>query len=157
MGNDVFPHEYILKDPFALYLFSQFLGGGTALEVVGVDDLTMPDIRYFQYGGRFTADKVMQPRYAYPGLPVVFVLVIIADLVKIITVIKNADPDQTGYLVTHDSVTPIIVQGGNCFKGPGPGQAALVAVTPAGRVCILFKAPAFAGLQDFSAQWRHLD
>jgi hypothetical protein len=119
MGNDVFPHKDILKDTLVLYLFPQFPGGRTALEVVGVDDLTVPDIRYFQDGRRFITDKIVQPRYAYAGFPPVLVLVIIADFVKVIAVIKNADSDQTGYLIVHDIVTPTIVHRAGFFKGTG--------------------------------------
>jgi hypothetical protein len=49
------------------------------------------------------ADKIMEPRNADPGFPAVFILVIIADLVKIITIVKYADSYQLVDLIVHDS------------------------------------------------------
>jgi hypothetical protein len=89
MGNDVFPHEDVFKDPFALDLFAHFPGGRTALEIVGVDDLALPDIQGGKLGN-FVPDKIVEPRNAYPGLFIMFVLVIVAYLVKIVTIVKNA-------------------------------------------------------------------
>jgi hypothetical protein len=58
---------------------------------MGVDNLALAHIHFGQ-GGDFASDKFMQAADAYPGFFFMLVFVIITNFLKIVTVIKNANP-----------------------------------------------------------------
>jgi hypothetical protein len=100
MGNDIFPHQDIFEDPLALNLVPHVPGGGAALKVMGVYNLTLFDIGAGNFC-RLVPDKIVEPRNAYPGLPLMFIFVIVAYFVKVISVIKDTDADQIRKFVIH--------------------------------------------------------
>jgi hypothetical protein len=100
MGYDIFPHQYIFKNAFALDFFPQFLGRGPALEIMGVDNLTLAQIRFNQFRD-FISDEFVESVYADAGFLFLFVFLVIADLIKIIAVVKYAYAQNVKYFIIH--------------------------------------------------------
>jgi hypothetical protein len=91
MGDNIFTHQNVFKYAFTLDFLSQFFGGRPALKIMGVDDLALTYIRA-GHNGDLASDKFMEAGNAYTGFFFVFIFIIVADLIKIITIVKNPYP-----------------------------------------------------------------
>jgi len=83
MGNDSLPDKNIVEHPLAEQYAPLLciLGPGAPAKIVSINDLAI------LYVGPFTlrnllANEIMESGYADPGLPLVMVVVVIADVRK---------------------------------------------------------------------------
>jgi hypothetical protein len=102
MRGHAFPDQDIIEDSLLEeeIVIVRIGGAEPAPKIVGIDDLAIPGFGPFALGD-LAANERMQAAYADPGAALVVVMVIVADVEKEVSIIKDTDSSQSAVAGRH--------------------------------------------------------